>query len=105
MFGFFYGENMAKEDISRRVTEMLMPFLEENGLDIYKVEYKKVNKGEYIQKNLTKPSRPHRNPDEFWNDFNSKKFNFIIKKYGKNNIFLNYKYIIKKGVNLLCRKK
>ena len=32
---------MAKEDISARVTEMLMPFLKENGLDIYKVEYKK----------------------------------------------------------------
>ena len=41
MYGYFYGENMAKEDISASVTEMLMPFLEDNGLDIYKVEYKK----------------------------------------------------------------
>ena len=32
---------MAKEDIGAKVTEMLMPFLSENGLDIYKVEYKK----------------------------------------------------------------
>ena len=38
---FFCGENMAKEDIGAKVTEMLMPFLAENGLDIYKVEYKK----------------------------------------------------------------
>ena len=32
---------MAKEDISIRVTDMLEPFLKDNGLDIYKVEYKK----------------------------------------------------------------
>jgi ribosome maturation factor RimP len=37
----FYGDKMAKDDICRKVTGILMPFLEENGLDIYKVEYKK----------------------------------------------------------------
>ena len=55
MFGFFYGDNMAKEDISRRVTEMLMPFLEENGLDIYKVEYKKEGPAWVLRVSLDKP--------------------------------------------------
>ena len=55
MFGYFYGENMAKEDISRRVTEMLMPFLEENGLDIYKVEYKKEGPAWVLRVSLDKP--------------------------------------------------
>lgn len=41
MYDGFDGGSMAKEDISGRVTEALIPFLEENGLDIYKVEYKK----------------------------------------------------------------
>ena len=56
MFGFFYGDNMAKEDISRRVTEMLMPFLEENGLDIYKVEYKKEGPSWVLRVSLDKPA-------------------------------------------------
>ena len=55
MFGYFYGENMAKDDISRRVTEMLMPFLEENGLDIYKVEYKKEGPAWVLRVSLDKP--------------------------------------------------
>jgi len=41
MYDFFSGKEMAKEDIAGRVSRMLAPFLEENGLDIYKVEYKK----------------------------------------------------------------
>ena len=56
MFGFFYGDNMAKEDISRRVAEMLMPFLEENGLDIYKVEYKKEGPSWVLRVSLDKPA-------------------------------------------------
>ena len=56
MFGYFYGENMAKDDISRRVTEMLMPFLEENGLDIYKVEYKKEGPSWVLRVSLDKPA-------------------------------------------------
>jgi ribosome maturation factor RimP len=56
MYGFFYGENMAKDDISRRVTEMLMPFLEDNGLDIYKVEYKKEGPVWVLRVCLDKPA-------------------------------------------------
>ena len=56
MYGYFYGEKMAKEDISARVTEMLMPFLEENGLDIYKVEYKKEGPVWVLRVCLDKPA-------------------------------------------------
>ena len=52
----FYGDNMAKEDVSAKVTEMLMPFLEENGLDIYKVEYKKEGKSWVLRVCLDKPA-------------------------------------------------
>ena len=47
---------MAKEDISAKVTEMLMPFLEENGLDIYKVEYKKEGPAWVLRVCLDKPA-------------------------------------------------
>ena len=47
---------MAKEDISAKVTGMLMPFLEENGLDIYKVEYKKEGPSWVLRVCLDKPA-------------------------------------------------
>ncbi len=56
MYGYFYGGSMAKEDISAKVTEMLMPFLEENGLDIYKVEYKKEGPSWVLRVCLDKPA-------------------------------------------------
>ena len=56
MYGYFRGEDMAKEDIGAKVTEMLMPFLEENGLDIYKVEYKKEGPAWVLRVCLDKPA-------------------------------------------------
>lgn len=53
---FFCGENMAKEDIGAKVTKMLMPFLAENGLDIYKVEYKKEGPSWVLRVCLDKPA-------------------------------------------------
>ena len=47
---------MAKEDICAKVTEMLMPFLEENGLDIYKVEYRKEGPAWVLRVCLDKPA-------------------------------------------------
>ena len=47
---------MAKDDIIRKVTEMLSPFLEENGLDIYKVEYKKEGPIWVLRVSLDKPT-------------------------------------------------
>ncbi len=47
---------MAKEDIGAKVTEMLMPFLAENGLDIYKVEYKKEGPSWVLRVCLDKPA-------------------------------------------------
>jgi ribosome maturation factor RimP len=47
---------MAKEDIGAKVTEMLMPFLSENGLDIYKVEYKKEGPSWVLRVCLDKPA-------------------------------------------------
>ena len=47
---------MAKDDIIRKVTEMLGPFLEENGLGIYKVEYKKEGPAWVLRVSLDKPA-------------------------------------------------
>ena len=47
---------MAKDDICRKVTGILMPFLEENGLDIYKVEYKKEGPAWVLRVSLDKPA-------------------------------------------------
>ena len=56
MYRCFYGEIMAKEDISTRVSEMLIPFLQENGLDLYKVEYKKEGPSWVLRVCLDKPA-------------------------------------------------
>ena len=56
MYGYFCGEDMAKEDIGAKVTEILMPFLDENGLDIYKVEYKKEGPSWVLRVCLDKPA-------------------------------------------------
>ncbi len=50
------GDKMAKEDICERVTEMLKPFLDENGLDIYKVEYRKEGPSWILRVRLDKPA-------------------------------------------------
>ena len=47
---------MAKEDISGRVSSMLAPFLEENGLELYKVEYKKEGPAWVLRVLLEKPA-------------------------------------------------
>ena len=47
---------MAKEDISGRVSNMLGPFLEENGLELYKVEYKKEGPSWVLRVLLEKPA-------------------------------------------------
>lgn len=70
-----------------------------------KVVFQKVDLNLYAQKNLSEPSYPHRNIDEFWCDFDNRDFEYIIKKYGKNDIFLNYKYVIKKVVSKIWKRR
>ena len=50
----------------------------------------------YLQGNMQHPSSPHRDVEEFWDDYNKKSFSFIIKKYAQNNIFLNIRYIFRR---------
>lgn len=69
------------------------------------VEFLEVSLDDYAQKNMSQSSIPHRSVQEFWEDFDSKPFSFIKKKYGENSIILNYKHVIKKGVKLLCKRK
>ena len=56
MYDNFDGAEMAKEDISGRVSSMLAPFLEENGLELYKVEYKKEGPAWVLRVLLEKPA-------------------------------------------------
>ena len=56
MYDNFDGAEMAKEDISGRVSGMLAPFLKENGLELYKVEYKKEGPAWVLRVLLEKPA-------------------------------------------------
>ena len=56
MYDIFDGEDMAKEDISGKVSGMLMPFLKENDLELYKVEYKKEGPAWVLRVLLEKPA-------------------------------------------------
>ena len=56
MYDDFDGKNMAKEDISGRVAGMLAPFLEENGLELYKAEYRKEGPAWVLRVLLEKPA-------------------------------------------------
>jgi ribosome maturation factor RimP len=47
---------MAKEDISGKVSELMQPYLDENSLEIYRVEYKKEGPGWVLRVYLDKPA-------------------------------------------------
>lgn len=70
-----------------------------------KIDHKAVDISKYAQPNMKHPSKPHRDAAEFWRDYKSKSFSFIIKKYAENNLLLNYKYVIKKGINAVCKRR
>lgn len=61
-----------------------------------KMEIREVKLENYLQAPLREPSKPHRNMEKFWNDYHEKSFSYVISKYAKNNIFLNWRYILKK---------
>ena len=52
---FFGGKDMAKEDVAGRVSKLLEPFLSENGLELYKAEYKKEGPAWVLRICLEKP--------------------------------------------------
>ncbi len=66
---------------------------------------KKVSVEIYKQGNMKHPSCPHRSIEEFWRDYNSKSFRYIIEKYAKNNVFLNRKYIFARCMKKLLGKE
>ena len=60
------------------------------------MDIKEVLLEDYCQEQMKNPTTPNRDSAEFWNDYRTKSFSFIIRKYAKNNFFLNWKYILKK---------
>ncbi len=69
------------------------------------VDSLKVSLTDYEQKNLVEPSKPHRNVDEFWKDYYTRDFSYMINKYSYNNILLNFKYAVKRGLSIIWQKK
>ena len=62
----------------------------------HEMNVKEVQFVDYCQEALIKPSAPHRDKGEFWRDYQTKSFPYIIRKYAKNNVFLNWRYVFKK---------
>ena len=56
MYGEFNGEAMAKADIKAGVEELLRTYLDQNGLDLYKIEYKKEGPVWVLRVFLDKPA-------------------------------------------------
>ena len=93
---------------SRGVSLMLIN--SEKGEELFncfknRIDWQDADLDKYIQKTMKEPSRPHRSIEEFWHDYFNKDFSYIVKKYGDNNLLLNYKYVIKRGVNAICKRK
>lgn len=65
------------------------------------LEYRCVHLEQYRQGNMQHPSEPHRSIEEFWKDYESKPFSYIVKKYANNHILLNMGYIAKNWKKLI----
>ncbi len=59
-----------------------------------KMNVEEVRIEDYLQECLQHSAGVKRNPSEFWNDYHSKPFGYIIEKYAKHNPFLNMRYIL-----------
>lgn len=98
-------ENRNPEFYDRRGVSLLMFHTEKAKVWRHQVEdameMKRVEVEEYRQGNMIHPSLPHRDVDEFWDDYRKKSFRFILSKYARNNIFLNIHYILRRirGIN------
>lgn len=60
------------------------------------ITMQKVELEDYVQENMQAPSFCNRSREEFWKDYFNHKFSYIIKKYARNSIVLNFRYILKK---------
>ena len=59
-----------------------------------KMNVEEVRIEDYLQECLQHPAGVKRNPSEFWNDYHSKPFGYVIEKYAKHNPLLNMRYIL-----------
>lgn len=68
------------------------------------MEIKEVDLDYYRQENLKRPTKPNGDVEEFWQDHENKMFNYIVRKYAKNSLWLNRKYVLKKVVQKIHGK-
>lgn len=68
------------------------------------LNYKKVDLNDFMQGNLKIPSKANRNVETFWKDYQTKSFQYIIEKYGKNRILLNLDYCFHKILRQIGEK-
>lgn len=71
------------------------------GMDLFKrikenLNYREVDLNNFMQANLKSPSKAARSVEEFWKNYQTKPFDYIVEKYGKNRIMLNLKYCFSK---------
>lgn len=107
--GDAWGAQQLDPDFADSRGVSLVLINSQKGADILRkieciVELRPIDVDKYAQRNMKESSTPHRDVDEFWNDYENKDFSYIIKKYSDNNLLLNYKYVIKRGIDAICKR-
>lgn len=60
------------------------------------METEEVNINDYLQECMISSAKPKRKPDLFWQDYQRRKFSYVVEKYAKHNPFLNIPYILER---------
>lgn len=106
----FWGVNKAIDNFDDNKGVSLLIINTHKGKEIFetikdKLEYSLSDKNSCIQPNLQHPSIFSDKCDEFWNDFQSKGVEYVMKKYGNMNFKEQVKFKIKVILHQLNLRK
>lgn len=106
--GDAWGIDKANPEFNDKRGVSLILFNSDKAVQIQKyilsaMETKQVEIRDYIQECMKSSAKPNRSTATFWKDYHSRKFEFIIEKYAKNNLFLNIPYVLKRVWKMIIR--
>lgn len=96
-----WGVQQNKPEIDDNKGVSLVIINTKKGKSIYEnilvnLNYYGININEYIQPQLKEPSKKNKKREIFWNDYNKKGFEYVVKKYTSLTLFGKIKKILKK---------